>query len=116
MHKVVGGDLDFPNPGDLLCASLASYFESTIRMIANKLGIELYETKINATAKVDVRVTLMMDKSIPVGFQSMQMDTIIIAKNTNEKRLNTLIKGPKLNCIVYHNYKKRFPNHIKYSP
>lgn len=109
VHKAVGGDHDFPNPGDLLCASLASCFESTVRMISNKLGIELNETKIKATAQVDVRGTLMIDKSIPVAFQSMHIDAVIIAKNTNEKLLNTLIKGAKQSCIVYQTIKRGIP-------
>ena len=109
VHKAVGGNHDFPNPGDLLCASLASCFESTIRMISNKLGIELYETNIKATAQVDVRGTLMIDKSIPVGFQSMHIDALITAKNTNEKLLNTLINGAKQSCIVYQTLKKGIP-------
>lgn len=109
VHKAVGGDHDFPNPGDLLCASLASCFESTIRMISNKLGIELLETKIKAMAKVDVRGTLMIDKSIPVAFQSLHIDALIIAKNTNKKLLNTLLKGSKHSCIVYQTIKKGVP-------
>ena len=109
VHKAVGGDHDFPNPGDLLCASLASCFESTIRMISNKLGIELIETKIKANAYVDVRGTLMIDKSIPVEFQSMQIDALIRAKNTNEKLMNTLLKGAKQSCIVYQTIKKGLP-------
>jgi uncharacterized OsmC-like protein len=109
VHKAVGGDHDFPNPGDLLCASLASCFESTIRLISNKLGIELIETKIRANAQIDVRGTLMIDKSIPVEFQSMHIDALIIAKNTNEKFLNTLIKGAKNSCIVYQTIKKGTP-------
>lgn len=109
VHKAVGGDHDFPNPGDLLCASLASCFESTIRLISNKLGIELIETKIRANAQVDVRGTLMIDKSVPVEFQSMHIDTLIIAKNTNKKLLHTLIKGAKHSCIVYQTIKKGIP-------
>ncbi|TLP71260.1 OsmC family protein [Maribacter sp. ACAM166] len=109
VHNAVGGDNDFPNPGDLLCASLASCFESTIRMISNKLGIELIETKIRANAQVDVRGTLMIDKSIPVQFQSMHIEALIIAKNTNEKLLNTLIKGAKQSCIVYQTLKLGIP-------
>jgi len=101
VHEAVGGDHDFPNPGDMLCASLASCFESTLRMISNKLGIELLQTKIRTTARVDVRGTLMIDKSVPVGFQSMHIDALITVKNTNEKLLNTLIKGTKHSCIVY---------------
>jgi len=109
VHKAVGGDHDFPNPGDLLCASLASCFESTLRMISNKLGIELFETKIIATALVDVRGTLMIDKSVPVRFQSMQLQALIIAKNTNKKLLNTLIKGTKHSCIVFQTISQGIP-------
>ena len=109
VHKAVGGDHDFPNPGDLLCASLASCFESTIRMISNKLGIELIETKIKANAQIDVRGTLMIGKSVPVGFQSMHIEALIIAKNANEKRLETLIKGAKYSCIVYQTIKQGTP-------
>lgn len=109
VHKAVGGDHDYPNPGDLLCASLASCFESTIRLISNKLKIELIETKIYATANVDVRGTLMIDKSVPVEFQSMHIDAFIIAKHTNEKLLHTLINGAKRSCIVYQTIKKGIP-------
>ena len=109
VHKAVGGDHDFPNPGDLLCASLASCFESTIRLISNKLRIELIETKIYATAQIDVRGTLMIDTSVPVEFQSMHIDALIIAKNTNEKLLNTLLNGAKKSCIVYQTIKKGIP-------
>jgi len=109
VHKAVGGDHDFPNPGDLLCASLASCFESTIRLISNKLRIELIETKIYATAQVDVRGTLMIDKSVPVEFQSMHIDALIISKNTNEKLLHKLIEGAKRSCIVYQTIKKGIP-------
>ncbi|MDO6473755.1 OsmC family protein [Maribacter sp. 1_MG-2023] len=109
VHKAVGGDHDFPNPGDLLCASLASCFESTIRLISNKLRIELIETKIYAKAQIDVRGTLMIHKSVPVEFQSMHIDALIIAKNTNEKLLNTLVNGAKKSCIVYQTIKKGIP-------
>lgn len=109
VHKAVGGDHDFPNPGDLLCASLASCFESTIRLISNKLNIELVETKIEANAQIDVRGTLMIDKTIPVAFQTMHISALIVAKNTSEKRLQTLIKAAKQSCIIYQTIKKAIP-------
>lgn len=109
VHKAVGGDHDFPNPGDLLCASLASCFESTIRLISNKLRIELIETKIKVIAQIDVRGTLLFDTSVPVEFQTMHIDVLIVAKNTNEKLLNTLINGAKRSCIIYQTIKKGIP-------
>lgn len=109
VHKAVGGDHDFPNPGDILCAALAACLESTIRMIANILGIVLVETKITASAKVDVRGTLMIDKSVPVGFQSMHLDVVLTTQFPNDKMLNTLLSASKASCIVYQTIKQGTP-------
>jgi uncharacterized OsmC-like protein len=109
VHKAVGGDHDFPNPGDILCASLACCFESTLRLISNKLGYELIETRIKATAKVDVRGTLMIDNSAPVGFQSMHVKALVIIKDSTEQKLKTLIKGAEHCCIVYQTLKQGIP-------
>ena len=51
----------------------------------------------------------MIERSVPVGFQSMHIDALIFAKNTNKKLLNTLIKGAKQSCIVYQTIKKGIP-------
>jgi len=109
VHKAVGGDHDYPNPGDLLCASLAACFESTIRMISNRLGIILTETKVTVTAQVDVRGTLMVDKSTPVNFQSMHIEIVLLTKNISDKILNTLIRATKRSCIIYQTIKKGIP-------
>lgn len=109
VHKAVGGDHDYPNPGDLLCASLASCFDSTIRLISNKLGIRLIETKIRVNAQIDVRGTLMIDQSIPVEFQNMHIEALIIAKDTSKKLLDILINGAKRSCIIYQTIKKGTP-------
>ena len=109
VHRAVGGDHDFPNPGDMLCAALAACFESTLRMISNRLGIELTETRIKVTAVVDVRGTLMIDKSVPVGFQSMHIEADLIANNSSETMLNALVKGAEQSCIVYQTIKQGVP-------
>jgi hypothetical protein len=35
-HTAVGGESDYPVPGELLCAAVASCLDSTIRTIANR--------------------------------------------------------------------------------
>jgi uncharacterized OsmC-like protein len=101
VHRAVGGYHDFPNPGDLLCAALASCFESTLRMIANRLQITLIKTKIKATANVDVRGTLMINKDVPVAFQHMGLEVEITVSNTVQKELaDKLIKATERSCIV----------------
>ena len=112
VHRAVGGDHDYPNPGDMLCATLASCLESTLRMIANRYNITLTKTKVAVSAKVDVRGTLRINLSSPVEFQSMHVDLLVEADGLNKKVLNTLVRGAKKSCIIYQTLKKGTPIHI----
>ena len=101
VHRAVGGNHDFPNSGDMLCAALASCFDTALRMIANRLQISLIKTRIIATANVDVRGTLMVDKDVPVGFQSMGLEIEITVLNSIPTELaDKLIKATERSCIV----------------
>lgn len=101
VHRAVGGYHDYPNSGDLLCAALASCFETALRMIANRLGITLLKTKVIATANADVRGTLMVDRNVPVGFQSMGLEVEITVLNSVPSELgDKLIKATERSCIV----------------
>jgi len=113
VHRAVGGLHDFPNPGDLLCASLASCFESTLRMIANRLQVKLEKTKVKVTADVDVRGTLMLNKDVPVGFQSMCLEIEIgVDISTKKEMIYKLLKGTERCCIVYQTLKQGTPINI----
>ncbi|MBV5331716.1 OsmC family protein, partial [bacterium] len=69
VHSALGGVHDAPTPGDLLCAALAACQDSSIRMVANILGVELEHLQVKVTAQVDVRGALAMSQEVPVGFQ-----------------------------------------------
>lgn len=113
VHRAVGGLHDFPNPGDLLCASLAACFESTLRMISNLLGVSLKKTFVRATANVDVRGTLMLDKNVPVGFQSMVLDIEIEVEHVvSEASMLTLLGATEKSCIIFQTLKPSIPIHI----
>ena len=113
VHRAVGGLHDYPNPGDLLCASLASCFETTMRLIADRLGVTLQKLQVRATADVDVRGTLMMDRSVPVNFQQMHLEVTLQLKDTSPASANKLIKGAETCCIVYQTLRKGIPVHLK---
>jgi uncharacterized OsmC-like protein len=101
VHRAVGGNHDFPNSGDMLCAALASCFDTALRMIANRLQITLVKTRVIATANVDVRGTLMVDKDVPVGFQSMRLEIEITVFNSVPTEFaDKLIKATERSCIV----------------
>lgn len=72
VHRAVGGPHDAPVPGDILCSALATCLESTIRLIADRLGVSFEALRVDVRADVDVRGTLVVDRDVPVGFQAMR--------------------------------------------
>jgi uncharacterized OsmC-like protein len=100
-HAAVGGYHDQPNPGDLLCAALASCLDSTIRMIANRLGVRLTRLEVDVTADVDVRGALMVDRETPVGFTEMRCRVdVATAEGTPQNVVDGLIASAERCCIV----------------
>jgi len=100
VDEAIGGLHDAPNPGELLCAALASCFELTVRMIANLLRIELEQLSVEVTGKVDVRGALAIDTSVPVGFQTMATSVRIRAANgTPPQLLEQLCAASERLCI-----------------
>lgn len=101
VHRAVGGLHDAPTPGDILCAALAACQDSTIRMIANILGIELDYLDVEVTAEVDVRGTMAIDQNVPVGFQSILCKVRLGAKDgTNPKLITKLQEAAERCCVV----------------
>jgi len=101
IHPAVGGFGDAPNPGDVLCAALAACLDSTLRMIAERLGIALTSLEVEVTAEVDVRGTLLVDKDVPVGFQAMTCRVDVQAvPGTDPRLLKKLIAASENSCVV----------------
>lgn len=101
VHRAVGGPHDAPTPGDILCAALAACQDSSVRMIANLLGVELEFLAVDVTADVDVRGTLAVDRQVPVGFQVMRCDVRLRAKEgTSPELLEKLRVAAERSCIV----------------
>jgi uncharacterized OsmC-like protein len=100
-HAAVGGYHDQPNPGDLLCAALASGLDSTIRMIADRLGVRLRRLEVEVTADVDVRGALVVDKDTPVGFTAMRCHIDIEPiGDAPQNQIDGLIASAESCCIV----------------
>ncbi len=59
-HPTVGGTGDVPCSGDLLLGALAACQETTIRMVAANMGIELDSLEVDIEADWDARGTLAM--------------------------------------------------------
>ncbi|HKJ46677.1 MAG TPA: OsmC family protein [Balneolales bacterium] len=100
IHYALGGYHDAPNPGDLLCAALASCLDSTIRIIAERLRIRLTFLEVDITADVDLRGTLLVDRDVPVGFQKMRCKVNLEAEDgTDPKLIQRLLKASEHSCV-----------------
>jgi uncharacterized OsmC-like protein len=110
VHAAVGGPHDNPTPGDLLCAALAACQDSAIRMVANLMDIELLELEVSVTATADVRGTLAMDRTVPVGFQAMKCDVRMKVKDgTPARQVKRLQVAAKQCCVVQQTLKSPPP-------
>lgn len=102
IHRAVGGDHDAPNPGDLLSAALAACLHATLRMVAERLGITIIDSEVTATAQADVRGALMVDTTVPVGFQRLHCDVgLTVPAGVNKRNLRALTMGAEQCCVVF---------------
>lgn len=101
IHRAVGGFHDYPNPGDLLSAALAACFDSTLRMIAEHLGIRLEALEVKVDAECDVRGCLRVERAVPVGFQRMHCGVRLQTKDrVDEETIKMLLAAAEHSCVV----------------
>ncbi len=101
IHRAIGGFHDYPNPGDLLSAALAACFDSTLRMIAEHLGIRLETLEVKVDAECDVRGCLLVERAVPVGFQRMHCGVRLQTKDrVDEETIKRLIAAAEHSCVV----------------
>jgi uncharacterized OsmC-like protein len=100
-HRGVGGLHDAPNPGELLCATLAACQDSTVRMVADLLGVRLTALAVEAEGDVDLRGTLAVERSVRVGFQAMRLRTGLgVAPGTPPRAVELLVATAERSCVV----------------
>jgi len=101
IHRAIGGLHDYPNPGDLLSAALAACFDSTLRMVAEHLGIRLESLDVAVAADCDVRGCLQVDPAVPVGFQRMRCRVRLQPGNAvDENKMRMLVAVAENCCVV----------------
>lgn len=100
IDHMVGGEHDLPNPADLLCAALAACEDSAVRMIADLLGVRILDLRVEVTGDVDVRGALAIDRSVRVGFRSMNCRVHLrVPQSTEPPRLAALRKQSEASCV-----------------
>jgi len=115
IHRAVGGYHDLPNPGDILCAALASCFHSTLRIIADRLEIPIAHLEVNTQAEVDVRGTLLVDRNVPVGFQKIRCHVRLEpGANVPAEKVRMLRAAVEHSCVVLQTLRNGVPVHMQF--
>jgi uncharacterized OsmC-like protein len=100
-HPGVGGLGDVPCSGDLLVAALLACQETTIRMVAAAMGIELEGIEVKVVATADLRGTLAMAKDVKVGLSAIDCRVRVKVKDDGRgERAQRLLENAEKYCIV----------------
>lgn len=101
IHSAVGGFHDMANPGDMLCAALASCMDSTTRVLAGHFRIGFKHLAVKVKAELDVRGTLLVDGSVPVGFQRINCEIEYEAvEGTSRDSMTKVFQMAEHCCVV----------------
>src|SRR5256885_16938192 len=99
-HPAVGGAGDVPCSGDLLLGALAACQETTLRMVAANLGIELETLEVKVEGDWDARGTLAMG-DYPIGLKAIRATTRVrVAGDVNGDRAARLVRSGGKYCVV----------------
>jgi hypothetical protein len=70
-------------------------------MLADRLGVEVLDLQITASAEVDVRGCLLVDPSVPAGFQRMSCELRLrVPESVRPEQLRLLMETAERCCVV----------------
>jgi uncharacterized OsmC-like protein len=99
-HPAVGGKGDVPCSGDLLLGALAACQETTLRMVAANMGIELESLQVEIEADWDARGTLAMG-NYPIGLTAIRCQTRVkVPGDVKGERAERLLRSAEKYCVV----------------
>lgn len=108
-HPAVGGTGDVPCSGDLLLGALAACQETTIRMVAANMGIELASLEIDVEADWDARGTLAMG-DFPIGLTAVHCRTrVTVPEDVKGERAERLLRSAEKYCVVLNTLRDGVP-------
>ena len=108
-HAAVGGTGDVPCSGDLLLGALAACQETTIRMVAANMGIELESLEVEIEADWDARGTLAMG-DYPIGLTGIRSKTrVTVPADVKGDRAERLLRSAEKYCVVLNTLRSGVP-------
>jgi len=100
LHPATGGDGSSLCSGDMLLEALVACAGVTMNAVSSALGIPIRDGRVFAEGDLDFRGTLGVDKTAPVGFQTIRL-RFELDSDATEEQLATLYKLTERYCVVF---------------
>ena len=99
-HAGVGGTGTAACSGDMLLAALAACAQLTCQMVAASSGIPLRAVRVTVEGDLDLRGTLGVSRSAPVGFSAIRARFELDAPDADERQRRSLERATEAYCVV----------------
>jgi uncharacterized OsmC-like protein len=100
MHAGAGGSASNICPGEIFLSSLAACSGIVLSAVATHMGLEDVKGKITAIGSLDLRGTLGVDPTVPVGFQDIELRTELETDASSED-IEKLLEMTEKYCVVF---------------
>jgi uncharacterized OsmC-like protein len=100
LHPGTGGDGLHVCSGDMLLQALVACAGVTLNAVATSLAIPIESGGVRAEGDLDLRGTLGVDRSAPVGFAAIRLE-FDLKTTASDEQLTTLLKLTERYCVVY---------------
>ena len=99
-HPGVGGPGAGACSGDLLLGALAACAQLTTQMVAESMGIKTEKISVTVEGDLDLKGTLGIDQTVPVGFKAIRTTFDIVAPEASPEQLAALREKAEKYCVV----------------
>ena len=99
-HTGVGGTGSAACSGDLLLGALAACAQITCQLVATAMGVPTQHIDVTVSGDLDLQGTLGMSKTVPVGFEAIQVKFDIDAPQATPEQLKALHEKTEQYCVV----------------
>lgn len=101
LHEGAGGPGAGACSGDLLLGALAACAQLTAQAVAENFGLDV-DISVTARGELDLRGTMGIDDSVPVGFPDIELDVTVDGNgDVDEDTRAALRKYTERYCVVY---------------
>ena len=99
LHPKAGGDGSVACSGDMLLQALVTCAGTTMAAVSTAMGLEIRGVRIEARGRMDFRGTLGVDRTVPVGLTSIELQ-FHIESDVLAESLDKLIQLTERYCVV----------------